>query len=53
MKDIFNIRRFGKYFVSDLGSAAANFGLSLLLLSSAGVIVYLLMGFFSLITSGT
>lgn len=52
MKDIFNIKRFGKYFVSDLGSAAANFGLSLLLLSSAGVIVYLLMGFFSLITSG-
>ena len=28
MKDIFNIRRFGKYFVSDLCSAAANFGLT-------------------------
>lgn len=53
MKDIFNIRRFGKYFVSDLRGAAANFGLSLVLLACSGIIVYLFMGFFSLITSGT
>ena len=52
MKDIFNIRRFGKYFVSDLRGAAANFGLSLVLLACSGIIVYLFMGFFSLITSG-
>ncbi|MGM9736181.1 MAG: hypothetical protein ACI3ZL_07195 [Candidatus Cryptobacteroides sp.] len=52
MKDTFNIRRFGKYFVSDLSSNAANFGLSLALISLMEVIVYLFVCFFSLMTSG-
>ena len=32
-KDIFNFKRFGKYFVSDLRTCAANYGLSLLTLA--------------------
>ena len=32
-KDIFNFRRFGRYFVSDLRSGASNYGLSLLALA--------------------
>lgn len=38
--DIFNFRRFGKYFASDFRACSANFGLSALLISLAGVIVY-------------
>ncbi|MGM9785538.1 MAG: hypothetical protein ACI3ZS_01690 [Candidatus Cryptobacteroides sp.] len=52
MKDIFDIKRFGKYFISDLSGNAANFGLSLALISFMEVIVYLFVCFFSLMTSG-
>lgn len=38
--NIFNFRRFGKYFASDLRSCASNYGLSMLLISIMGVIVY-------------
>ena len=31
--DIFNFRRFGKYFASDIRTCAANYGLSLLTIS--------------------
>lgn len=40
MNDIFNIRRFGKYLASDARSCAANYGLSMLLISLMGVIIY-------------
>ena len=40
MNDIFNIRRFGKYFTADARSCVANFGLSMLLISLMGLIVY-------------
>ena len=32
-KEIFNFERFGKYFVSDLKTCRANYGLSLLVIS--------------------
>ncbi len=41
MKDIFDIHRFGKYFASDIRSCAANYGLSMLLISSMGLIIYI------------
>lgn len=41
MKDIFDIRRFGKYFASDIRSCAAGYGLSMLLISSMGLIIYI------------
>lgn len=40
MNDIFNFRRFGKYFTSDAKSCAANYGLSMLLISMMGLIIY-------------
>ena len=40
-KDIFNFRRFGKYFVSDLRSCASNYWLSMLLISLMGLIIYI------------
>ena len=39
--DIFSFRRFGKYFVSDLKSCAANYSLSMGLISLMGLIIYL------------
>ncbi len=47
MNDIFNFRRFGKYFTSDAKSCSANYGLSMLLISFMGLIIYagtILMG---------
>jgi hypothetical protein len=38
--DIFNFRRFGKYFVSDFRSCAANYWLSMLLISIMGLVIY-------------
>lgn len=38
--NIFNFKRFGKYFASDLRSCASNYGLSMLLISLMGVIIY-------------
>lgn len=38
--DIFNFRRFGKYFASDLRNCASNYWLSMLLISLMGVIIY-------------
>ena len=40
MNDIFNFRRFGKYFTSDIRSCSANYGLSMLLISMMGLIIY-------------
>ena len=40
-KDIFNFRRFGKYFESDLRSCASNYWLSMLLISLKGLIIYI------------
>lgn len=40
MNDIFNIRRFGKYFTTDARSCVANYGLSMLLISLMGLIIY-------------
>lgn len=40
MNEIFNIRRFGKYLASDAKGCAANYGLSMLLISLMGLIIY-------------
>ena len=40
MNDIFNIRRFGKYLAADAGNCAANYGLSMLLISLMSVVIY-------------
>lgn len=49
--DIFNFRRFGRYFVSDIKTCYANFGLSLIVSClSATVLVYALTVFFNLLT---
>ena len=40
MNDIFNIRRFGKYLASDAKSCASNYGLSMILISLMGLIIY-------------
>lgn len=40
MNDIFDIRRFGKYFVTDAKGCLANYGLSMILISMMGLIVY-------------
>ncbi|MGN0188731.1 MAG: hypothetical protein ACI395_04375 [Candidatus Cryptobacteroides sp.] len=52
MKEIFDFRRFGKYFVADLKGCAANYGLSLLIISLSGVMTYLISGVLSLCVSG-
>lgn len=47
MNDIFNIRRFGKYFATDSRGCVANYGMTLLLISMMGLIIYvgtILMG---------
>lgn len=41
MKEIFDFKRFGKYFVFDLRSCAANYGYSLTLICLMGVIIYI------------
>ena len=40
MNDIFNIRRFGKYLASDAANCGANYGLSMILISLMGLIIY-------------
>ena len=51
--DIFNFRRFGKYFASDIRTCWANFGLSLLTISLLFPIsVALITGFFNLVLEG-
>lgn len=44
MNDIFNLKRFGKYYITDLRRCIANYGLSLLVTALIGVITYLFLG---------
>ncbi len=51
--DIFNFRRFGKYFASDIRTCYANYGLSLLSISMLSLVIsYLLYAVLSLIFGG-
>jgi hypothetical protein len=52
MNNIFNFRRFGKYFTSDIRCCAANYGLSMLLISMMGLIIYAGTIFMGLIFKG-
>ncbi|MCR4860216.1 MAG: hypothetical protein K5910_06100 [Bacteroidales bacterium] len=49
MNNVFDIKRFGNYFLYDLRRAKNNYGLSLLLLGLMPVIVFLFVQFFNLI----
>lgn len=40
MKDIFNITRFGKYFASDFRASISRYGLSFLIVSLMGLVIY-------------
>lgn len=52
--DIFNFRRFGKYFASDLRTCRANYGLSLMTISIlTPVVLYIVVTAFSLMLSST
>lgn len=42
--DIFNLKRFGRYFASDIRSCIANYGLTLALISMMGLITDLIFG---------
>lgn len=52
--DIFNFRRFGKYFASDIKTCWANYGLSLLTISLLlPVIIYVITGAINVLASST
>lgn len=50
--DIFNLRRFGRYFVSDIRGCIASYGLTLALISMMGMITDLIFGSFSFALDG-
>ena len=50
--DIFNLRRFGKYLASDARSCAANYGLSMAVISFMGLLTYLIYGSIMLALDG-
>ena len=48
-KDIFNFRRFGKYFSTDIRTCSANYGLSLLTISILSpMVLYFITAAFNL-----
>ncbi len=53
MKEIFDIRRFGKYFVSDLRGCVSKYTLNFLLISLMGLIIYAGTIIMGLIFNGT
>ena len=52
MKEIFDVKRFGKYFVYDLNNAYANYGLSALILGFLPLVFYAVSQILSLISRG-
>lgn len=50
INNIFNCKRFGKYLVSDLTRCGANFGVSFITITLAGVLAYLVAGTVSMAT---
>ncbi len=52
MNNVFDFKRFGKYYVSDLRHTFDYSALSILLTSFTGVIAYLFFGVTNLIVSG-
>jgi len=50
--DIFNMKRFGAYFLSDMRSNIANFGISAAILSAVGLIAYIFCGVIGLTFGG-
>ena len=53
MNDIFNIRRFGRYLLSDIKNCAAGYGLSMALICSMGIIIYAGTVLMGLVFKGT
>ena len=52
MNEIFDIRRFGKYFAAEAKRFIANYGLSILAISLMGVIIVVVAGIWRLILTG-
>lgn len=52
MNQIFNFRRFGRYYVTDLRRCMANYGLSALVTALIGIIAYVFTGLISTILGG-
>ena len=53
MNGTFNIKRFGKWFVSDLKACISNYGLSFMLISMMGLIIYAGTTITGLLINGT
>lgn len=51
--NIFNLNRFGRYLVTDIKTAIANFGLSLLIVATLGLSFDIVSGLFSLVIRGS
>lgn len=49
MNEVFDIKRFGRYLVTDIKNAVDRFGISLLVLSFIGLAAYVLIGSFTLV----
>ena len=49
--DIFDLKRFGNYFVTDIKNAIANYGWSMIILILFGLISYILVGLISTIAT--
>lgn len=50
MNDVFNFKRFGKYLGAEISRYAAEYGLSLLILCLLGLIIYVIHGFFGIMS---
>ena len=50
--DIFNFKRFARYFKSDVTEACSNYGLSLLVMSSMPITIAVITGVLNVLTSG-
>lgn len=51
--DVFNFKRFGRYFVTDLRAAISNYGISLLVLATMILSIDLFVGAFTYVTTAT
>lgn len=51
--NIFDFKRFGRYFVTDIRNAISNFGISFLAMSTLSLSFDIVKGFYSILTNGT
>lgn len=48
--DVFNFNRFGRYLVTDIRNAVSKYGITLLVMASFSITIYLIVGMFSAVT---